>query len=264
MMSLRRQLSLTIILLATVAAAGQDQSKINLTGLWKTDQGSLVNIEHANLTVTAKFLGARDCASGGGCPLPTSPDYYLKGAFTGQSLTLSMIRCTHPQDMRDDGIADHWNAKTTVSGITETTIAGTYRSEWYLYDTKDGKRVNFRRDPSGDRDMPFALVRTNCKKELERLVAEIERLAKIWREQEAAIDDVLGFLSDAQKRWYQSMRDTFKEEVFDGIVKPEIRVIPGAFDHDIGRYISSWTDFAMELEQKKRWSYQIGSKGGDP
>ena len=56
------------------------------------------------------------------------------------------------------------------------------------------------------------------------------------------------------------MRDTFKEEVFDGIVKPEIRVIPGAFDHDIGRYISSWTDFAMELEQKKRWATKSAAR----
>ena len=67
-------------------------------------------------------------------------------------------------------------------------------------ETRDGKRVNFTRKPSGDTDPPFSLARSSCKEELERLVAEIEGLWRARLDMDAA-DDVEKAFDEAQGHW---------------------------------------------------------------
>jgi hypothetical protein len=226
------------------------QTRINFNGLWRTADDVLVNIIDSGSNIIVKYVGPGDCPTGHNCVLGGGAPYYLKGTVSANNkMELTMMRCTHKKDMRDEGLADHWTTKCKVTTVTNKSISGTWRTEWYQNDTRaDGREFNFRRDPGGDSDSPFSLTRTNCKEELEKLVAEIDLKAETLKQQEESIADVDKNFEQAKQGWYNEVQDQLKEEVFQGVVPPSVKpALPGSFGQDLGSYIESWVDFVAEL-----------------
>lgn len=224
------------------------QPPLDFNGLWKTGEEVLVNIIQSGSSIIVKYINPGDCPTGHACVLGGGAEYYLKGTVSATNkLDLTMMRCTHRKDMRDEGIADHWTTKCKMTSVTDNSISGTYRTEWYKFDVKDGKEVNFTREPSGDSDDQFSLTRTNCKEELESLVAEIDRKAEMWKQQGEMVDDVSKNFDMSMQGWYDEVGNQLKEDAFQTVVPPSIKSVPGAFEQDLSGYIESWADFVAEL-----------------
>ncbi len=240
---------LLVLWLVVTNITATSQVRINFNGLWKTSEDVLVNIEDSGSNIIVKYVRPGDCPTGHSCVLGGSGEYYLKGTVTGNNkMDLAMLRCTHDKDMRDEGLTDRWTTTTKVISVTDKLISGTSRIEWYQWDYRDGKKVNFKRDPSRDFDSPFSLTRTNCKEELERLVAEIDLKAETMKELAGAIDDVEKNWDVAKQDWIDEVADQLKEETFQGVVPPSVKpALPGEFGQDLGSYVESWVDFVAEL-----------------
>lgn len=225
------------------------QVRINFNGIWKTSEDVLVNIEDSGSNIIAKYVRPGDCPTGHACILGGGGEYYLKGTVSGNNkMDLTMLRCTHNKDMRDEGLSDRWTSPCKVTTVTNKSISGSSRIEWYQWDYRNGKQVNFRRDASRDFDSPFSLTRTNCKEELEKLVAEIDLKAETMKELDGAIDDVKKNWDSAKQDWINEVADQLKEEAFQGVVPPSVKpALPGEFGQDLGSYVESWVDFVAEL-----------------
>lgn len=189
-------------------------------------------------------------------------EYYLKGTVSSNDkMDLTMMHCTHKKAMRDDGLSTYWSTPCKVTTVTDKSISGSSLIEWYQNDYINGKEVNFKRDASRDFDRPFKLTRTDCKTELEDLVAEIDRLAEVKKEMEGALEDVGKSLHAAKDVWEGEVRDQLKEEIFHGVVPPVVKILPQTYDQDPGSYVESWADFVAELGKSGgNWALEKAGK----
>lgn len=184
----RAQWALLLTLAVAVAGPARAQGP-ELAGLWKTEKETLVRISPGPDGLVLRLLNPGACAASPQCPLGGGAPVLGKGKLEGRALVLQLTRCTHDPDMRAAGLAPHWSAPCTVTTVTENLVVGTWRSEFYEYDVKDGKKVNFRRKPSGDSEYPFTLTRARFRPELQDLVTRIDRLADKLREHRQAFQD---------------------------------------------------------------------------
>lgn len=209
-----------------------------------------MHINHTGSTIIVKYLNPGDCPTGHNCVLGGGAEYYLKGTVsTNNKMDLTMLRCTHKKAMRDDGLSDHWTSPCKVTSVTDTSIAGSARIEWYLNDFKDGKEVNFRREPSRDYDSPFGLTRTNCKKELERLAAEVDQKAESYKEQVLAEDNVSKSATEAIDRLGEELDEQIQEEFLNTVVPAPARVGTFNYSDDPANFIESWADLVKDLAE---------------
>lgn len=226
------------------------QTRYNFNGLWRTNDDVLIQIKDSGSTIIAKYLNPGDCSDGHNCVLGGGGDYYVTGTVSPDNkMNLTMLRCTHKKAMRDDGLSALWTAPCKVTSVTDKTITGSSRVEWYLNDYQDGKEVNFRREPSKDFDDPFTLSRTKCKEELEELAAEIDQKAASLKEQATAIEDVSKSFHDAIQNYRAEVDEQVKEEVFQGVVPPPVKVATVAYSGEPADHIESWNDLVKDLAE---------------
>ncbi|MBM3415590.1 MAG: hypothetical protein FJY20_03900 [Bacteroidetes bacterium] len=209
-----------------------------------------MNITHTGSSIVVKYLNPGDCPTGHNCVLGGGGAYYLKGTVgPNNKMELTMLRCTHKKAMRDDGLSDRWTSPCKVSSVTETSIKGTARIEWYMHEIRDGKEVNFTREPSMDYDEPFGLTRTDCKKELERLAAEVDRKAESFKDQVSACDDVSKSSTEAVDRLGEELDAQIEEGFLNTVVPPPARVGTFNYSDDPAGAIESWADLVKDLAQ---------------
>ncbi len=228
----------------------RSQTRINFNGLWKTSEDVLVNIKDSGSSIIAKYLNPGDCPTGHLCVIGGGAEYYLKGTVSSTNkMTLTMLRCTHDSDMRKE-LSPRWTTPCKVTTVNNKSISGTANIEWYNWDIVNGRKVNFKRNASSDYDAPFGLTRTNCKEELEKLVAELDLKGEIKNELNEAIQDADSSFFAAKQDWFDEVKDQLKEEAFHKVVPPAVKILPETYNQDPGSYIESWLDFVTELAQK--------------
>jgi len=95
-----------------------------------------------------------------------------------------MSRCTKDLTLLEDcHLTDPWQTTFTAT-VSQDSISGTYRGQWYVWDDiVDGHRVNCRRDSSQDPDNSFELTRAKCDPELIRKYQQEEEQAALLFEE---------------------------------------------------------------------------------
>ena len=143
------------------AGTGKALAVPNLTGDWVSDKGEVIHIDFINLTgrplVLNSITKGADCKYGG-----TRGSYFASADFTdANTMHGQMWACTGTKVLVDKcGVDPVFKVDYTTTSISKTSIIGTYTSEWYA--PQDGDDCKFTRDPSGDTQKPFQLIRTNA------------------------------------------------------------------------------------------------------
>lgn len=237
-----------------------NSQSLKLAGLWRSNNGVLLHVSDSGSGIIARYILPDDCADGHRCPINGGGTYYVKGTKNGNTISLEMLRCTHKKAMRDEGMEDRWITPCKITTVNNNTIEGTWRTNWYWWDTDNtGREHNFRRDEKEDKDSPFSMNRTSCSEELSRIVAEINQKAELLKELEDALQDEDKRFNAAKETWKQEIDDQLAEEAYQTFVPTGVKISPGT-DQDWGSYIESWVDFAKELgEVTKKWSLKTGA-----
>ena len=141
-----------------------DPRLTSVEGLYRADTGEAVGVFGYGLDKAGASL---DTSLNDDCPQGGARSYFIKGTVVGGAIVGTMQLCTRGREFVEDcGLSSVWEtpmrAHVTDQG---NTIAGTSRTEWYVpKDESKGPDVNaphchWTRDPSGDSDKPFTLIR---------------------------------------------------------------------------------------------------------
>jgi tetratricopeptide (TPR) repeat protein len=150
-----------LFLLASLAQAQDKPQKIDLNGTWTSDKGESVKVVQSGQSVNATFL------SGGGCPYGGARSYFFKGQLQGTSLTGSMMACASSKQMIDDcHVEPVYETKIRKTTVSADTISGELFWDWWVFDLKDGHRVNCHPDDRFSKWQAFSLKRACDKKQL--------------------------------------------------------------------------------------------------
>jgi hypothetical protein len=140
------------------AGTGQALVVPDLTGDWASDKGEVIHIDFFNLTgkptVSNYFKQGADCPYGG-----HRGSLFATYDFTdANTMHGDMWACTGTEVLVDKcGVDSVFRVHYTTKSISKTSIIGTYTSEWYA--PQGGDECKFTRDPSGDTQKPFQLIR---------------------------------------------------------------------------------------------------------
>jgi hypothetical protein len=196
------------LLLLGAAASATAADQPNLNGIWTGSDGARVRLTQTGQSVTTTFL------AGGPCPNASQRSYLIQGQLNGTSLQGQMLRCTSDLTLLEDcHLTDPW--QTTFSAtVSQDSISGTYRSQYYTWDNiVNGHRVNCRRDPSGDSDSSFELTRARCDPNL------FNRYKDESAQASALFDAVDGKVSEAKYRLQGFLIEQAAESAEIGTVK---------------------------------------------
>lgn len=193
---------------AVTARGGATAPPLNLNGIWQTSDGDTVKLTQNGQGVSTVFR------IGGPCPDGSERSSFIQGQLSGTSLAGQMLRCTKDLTLLQDcSLDDPW--QTTFSAdVSQNSISGTYRSQYYTWDdVQNGHRVNCHRDTSGDSDVSFDLTRVKCDPAL------FEKYKTASAQADAYFDAASGKVDEAQSRYFAFLQKSIAETAEIGTIK---------------------------------------------
>jgi hypothetical protein len=138
-------------------ARDHQSNQIDLSGVWKNDDGDKLALVQKGTSVTTTFIGD------GSCPDGSARSFYIQGTLSGNTLTGTMQRCTQNVSLLHRcNLTDPWNPPFKAT-ITQNSISGTFHSQYYILDTDSkGNPAGCHEDPSQAPDDPFSMSIMPC------------------------------------------------------------------------------------------------------
>jgi hypothetical protein len=144
------------------AGTGKPLAIPDLTGDWVSDKGEKIHIDFSNLTGSPLILSTF-LSGTGNCPYGDTRSLFFQTYNFTDANTMhgQMWACTGTEVLvRKCHVDSKFEVDYTTTSISKSSIIGTYTSEWYA--PQDGDQCKFTRDPSGDTQKPFQLIRQSA------------------------------------------------------------------------------------------------------
>lgn len=154
------QVLFALALHSSISVLGQPQETpaIDLNGVWKAEDDTLIEVTQSGASVTTRFI------TGGVSTTGKKLAYFIAGQLSGATLSGTMMRYQENKKLLKSGAQEVFTTSFTAT-VSESAISGTFKAQSFLYKKESGgKYIGLRRNPGGDKDTNFSMALQPCDK----------------------------------------------------------------------------------------------------